>query len=65
MMTPISPEGPGHPNEHCASCHGTATKLTVVQTYGLPPRSLFGCIDRELCKTIMIMDNMIANVRSS
>jgi hypothetical protein len=62
---PVGPDGPAHQNESCVSCKGTATKLKQVDTYGLPPRPVFACVDRELCKTTMIMDNMIAQIRSA
>lgn len=59
------PDGPSHPNERCVSCHGSATTLVVSQTYGLPPKPIYACYDRELCKMMMILDNMIAQVRSA
>jgi hypothetical protein len=66
VTVPISPDGKGLPNsDRCASCKSACTKIHQVDTYGLPPKPIYICVDRELCRTIMIMDHMITNVRSA
>jgi hypothetical protein len=63
---PIGPDGGNLPhNDRCASCRSSCTTLHVAQTYGLPPKPVYACVDRELCKQIMIFESMIANIRSA
>jgi hypothetical protein len=62
---PNSPEGPAHPNEVCACCKGSATKLKEdlnTTTYDHP---VYICADRETCRSMMIYDHMIANTKGA
>jgi hypothetical protein len=66
MTVPVGPDGRDVPhNDRCASCRGDCTKMQATETYGLPPKPIYTCVDRQLCKTIMMMEHSIANIRSA
>lgn len=66
MSVPSGPDGRGLPHtDRCASCKSACTRLVQSQTYGLPPKPVYICTHRELCKQMMIMEHMLRNVRSA
>lgn len=65
LPVPIGPDGRGLPHEKCQNCYSECTTLTITDTYGLPPKAVWVCWDRELCKTILVMEHSIKNVRSA
>ena len=66
MTVPVSPDGKDVPhNEQCASCKSYCTRLVQSGTYGLPPKPIYTCTHRSLCRDMMIFEHMIAQVRSA
>jgi hypothetical protein len=63
---PMSPEGPGHPNQTCMSCHGVATKLRFKNHGGLVSNcGVYVCEDIVLCGLTVVYEMMLSTVRSA
>jgi hypothetical protein len=60
-----TPDGPDHPDQQCASCYSRCTTVHVTQTYGLPPKPIYTCVDREMCRTIMALEHLAQQTRSA
>jgi hypothetical protein len=63
---PMSPEGPGHPNETCVECHGVATKLASRHHTGSVSNcGVLVCADSTLCGLTRVYEMMLSTVRSA
>jgi hypothetical protein len=62
---PHGPDGPAHPNRICVCCKGSATKIMEdlsTTTYDNPS---YICVDRELCRSVMIYEHMLTNTKGA